>query len=118
MKFDLTEISSWLRIVVWRNTLEDYLWAIGILVVGFIIKRALSRLMSKWVFRIFRSGSEGVPLSEFLRLIRPPVEFLLVLLIVFIAFERLCDAFHRKFHIYNLKISSLKFNVGNCVCCL
>lgn len=89
MKFDLTEISSWLRIVVWRNTLEDYLWAVGILVVGFIIKRALSRIMSKWVFRIFQNGSEGVPLSEFLRLIRPPVEYLLVLLIVFVAFERL-----------------------------
>ncbi|HEV7349940.1 mechanosensitive ion channel family protein [Telluribacter sp.] len=89
MKLDLVEINRWLRQEIWRNSIEDYLWALGILVVGFFIKRAVSRIMSKWVFRMVRKESEGVPLSEFLRLIRPPVEFLLILLIVYLAFEQL-----------------------------
>ncbi|MBU1820163.1 MAG: mechanosensitive ion channel family protein [Bacteroidetes bacterium] len=76
---------NWLYQSFWGNTLADYCWALGILLLGFALKKAMSTALSRLIFRLVRKESEGVPWAEFLRLLRPPFEFMISLLILFIA---------------------------------
>jgi MscS family membrane protein len=76
---------NWFYQSFWGNTLADYCWALGILLLGFALKKAISTALSRLIFRLVRKESEGVPWAEFLRLLRPPFEFLISLLILFVA---------------------------------
>lgn len=71
------------------NTWASYSLSIGILLLGFALKKALSEAISRIIFRLVKKESEEVPWSEFLRLLRPPFEFLIILLIIELAFEGL-----------------------------
>jgi MscS family membrane protein len=71
------------------NTWASYCWAAGILLLGFALKKAISVAISRLIFRLVKKESEQVPWSEFVRLLRPPFEFLFSLFIVFLASESL-----------------------------
>jgi MscS family membrane protein len=82
-------ITNWLFQSYWGNTLADYCWAMGVVLLGFALNKVLSTALSRLVFRLVRKESEGVPWVEFVRLLRPPLEFLTSLLILFVASESL-----------------------------
>ncbi|GAB2797541.1 mechanosensitive ion channel family protein [Rhabdobacter roseus] len=85
----LENAADWLQQKYGGNTVANYLWAIAILLVGWFLKETFSALLSRGVFRLVRRGTENVPLSEFIRLIKPPFEFLFFLLLLYIASEHL-----------------------------
>ena len=70
-----------------ENPLSDLLWCAGILVIGLLLRRAISWLISRFVFRFLKKQSAGfVSVGEFLKLIRSPVEWLFLLIVVYVAF--------------------------------
>ncbi len=74
---------------IFGNPVGAYLWCFGILLLGFILKRIIARFLSKQSFRMFKRFAENKYSEEFVELLRRPFEQLLVLLILFFAFDRL-----------------------------
>src|SRR4051812_42071817 len=71
------------------NTLRDYLWCLLILALGLILKRICSNLISKLIFVVFKRYGREVGMQKFVRLMSRPFEFLILLIIVYAAFNRL-----------------------------
>ncbi|MBA3283827.1 MAG: mechanosensitive ion channel family protein [Nitrosopumilus sp.] len=71
------------------NTIESYLWFIGIILFGFLFLRFITRVLSKLLFKIFKQHSEGVSLENFLTLLRTPVAVFLFLITFLIAAQHL-----------------------------
>ncbi len=71
------------------NTLENYVWFTCILLTGFIFKRFISKLLSRQLYRICKKYSTGVGPEKFLDLLVAPFNLLVMLLIAYLAFDRL-----------------------------
>ncbi|MFM7217366.1 MAG: mechanosensitive ion channel family protein [Bacteroidota bacterium] len=71
------------------NTLESYLWFAGILTAGLLFKRFISRLISAWLFRFIRKKEYEVGVNEFIGLVSAPVQFLIMVILLYFACDRL-----------------------------
>lgn len=77
---------NWLQYGFWGNSLADYCWALGVLLLGLAFKKALSVTLSRFVFRLVRKGdNEEVPWTESVRLLNAPLEALVMLLMLYLA---------------------------------
>ncbi|WP_394991320.1 mechanosensitive ion channel family protein [Emticicia sp.] len=79
------------------NSLENWLWFLAILLVGWLFKRVFSVLVSNIAFRLIKKETENVPVSSFVDLLKRPVEFILSLLIIYMAVDEV--SFPRKWRI-------------------
>ena len=79
------------------NPVENWLWFFGILLVGFLFKRIFSVLVSKIAYRLIKQETQNVPVSNFVDLLKRPVEFVISLLIVYSAVDEI--SFPRKWRI-------------------
>lgn len=71
------------------NTLESYLWFFGILFAGIILKKFLTKLLTRFVYEIFKRYGKTVGVETFLRLMNRPLQLFIMVLIVYTAFNRL-----------------------------
>lgn len=68
------------------NSLADYSWALGVLLLGLALKKAISGALSRVISRLVRNeASEEVPWTESVRLLNPPLEALVMLLVLYLA---------------------------------
>src|SRR5262245_27365902 len=81
--------SDFLQQTFLGNTIENYLWFAGILLTGFVFKILFSKFISKVVFRLLKKYSKGVSIETFVNLLTKPVSFFIMLIILFLAFNRL-----------------------------
>ncbi|PCH96458.1 MAG: mechanosensitive ion channel protein MscS [Bacteroidetes bacterium] len=64
----------------WGNTVENYLWFSGIILLAIIFKRLISKKLGVLLFKLFKRGkSDGVGVDHFFELMIKPVEILIVL---------------------------------------
>ncbi len=81
---------NWLQHDFLGNPLADYCWALGVLLLGLALKKALSATLGRVVFQLVRKESrEEVPWSEFVRLLNSPLEVLIMLLVLYLASKSL-----------------------------
>lgn len=78
---------EWLHREILENKISDILWFLGILGIGLLFKRLLSSLFSKILYRFMRH--EKVSLHTCVQMLRKPVEMLIVLIIIGLAFWQL-----------------------------
>ncbi|MCE3280398.1 MAG: hypothetical protein K0S44_2589 [Bacteroidetes bacterium] len=71
------------------NTLENYCWFAGIIVVGLIFLRLFSKLLAWFIFRFLKKYSTGVGYDKLLILLKKPLNTFLLLLTFYIAFTHL-----------------------------
>ncbi len=71
------------------NTVENYLWFLGILFFGYIFRTLLSILLSRLLFGLVHRHTEGVTEADFKRLLVKPLEFFTFLVFLWLAFNRL-----------------------------
>jgi MscS family membrane protein len=81
--------SEWLNYTLLDNSVAHWLWFIGILLSGVLLKKGLSLTVSRTVYRVIKSEAGNIPLAEFVRLTRRPFELLIILLAIYSAFDRL-----------------------------
>lgn len=79
------------------NPVENWLWFLGILLVGFLFKRIFSVVVSKIAYRLIKQETQNVPVSNFVDLLKRPVEFIFTLLIIYSAVDEI--SFPRKWRI-------------------
>jgi len=69
--------------------MENYFWFVGILLFGYLFKTFVSKLVSEVMFRLLKKYSQDVTKFDFKRLLIQPLEFLVFLFFLYIAFDRL-----------------------------
>lgn len=72
-----------------NNEWMNWLWFIGILLTGFVLKRFAAKLVSKTTYVLFKKVSQNLLSDEFVQLLRKPIEQLFTLIILYQAFNRL-----------------------------
>lgn len=77
---------NFLNRVFLGNTVQDYCWFFGILLAGFILKRLVSIILTRVVFRIVKKYSSGVGYEKLLVLLEKPLGLLVMLITLYIAF--------------------------------
>lgn len=80
--------------VYFGNSLKQYLWFIGILLIGFIFLRFFSRFSSRMLFKLFKKFSAEIKIEKFVELLVKPVELLLISTIIFSALNQLSYPLH------------------------
>ncbi len=83
------EDSGLLQMEIMGNPAKQYLYCLGILLLGILFKRFGATFLSKQSFRIFKQFSHNQFSEVFVDLLRKPIEQLLLLLILYLAFNRL-----------------------------
>jgi MscS family membrane protein len=76
--------------VFWGNPLSNYLWCLGILMVGILFRQILSKGLSWIAYKVLRNYSkEEIGYKKFLELLRKPFSFFIALLTIYFAFSQL-----------------------------
>ncbi len=83
------KLTKLLNQVIFYNKVENWCWFFGILVIGFLFKRIFSILVSKLVYFVLRRENRKIPVSQFVELLKRPLEFLITLLIIYVAREEI-----------------------------
>jgi len=80
--------------VYFGNSVKQYVWFAGILLLGFIFLRFFSRVLSRMLFKLFQRFSAEVKIEKFVELLVKPVELLLISTIVFSALHQISYPLH------------------------
>ncbi|GAB3336310.1 mechanosensitive ion channel family protein [Larkinella ripae] len=71
------------------NSVGNLIGFILIILLGLWLKRVLSMLLSRFFYRLVKPDSGSVTIGDFIRLLRKPIEFFILLIMLFLAFDRL-----------------------------
>lgn len=71
------------------NTIANYCWFAGIILVGLILQRFLSKWLTYFVYKFLQKYSTGVGYDKLLALLKKPMNLLVLLLVLYIACDRL-----------------------------
>ena len=71
------------------NTLESYCWFFGIVLVGLMFQRLLSKLFALFVFKFLQKYSKGVGYDKLLVLLKKPLGIFILLIAFYLALDRL-----------------------------
>lgn len=71
------------------NTIETFCWFFGIILIGIIFQRLLSKLFALFVFRFLKRYSTGVGYEKLHALLKKPLGLFILLLAFYLAFDRL-----------------------------
>ncbi|GIV30450.1 MAG: putative MscS family protein [Bacteroidia bacterium] len=80
---------NWLDRVFLGNTVEDYLWFAGWILLALIIKRRLSNFIIFTCYKLLKKYTEEIPLSDFRNLLGKPIMDFILLIFVYLAFNHL-----------------------------
>jgi len=72
-----------------ENPVRGYVWFVIILLAGFISKRLISKFLSHQLYRLCKKYTKGVGVDKFVELLMAPFNFFIMLLILYLAFDRL-----------------------------
>ncbi len=81
--------AEFLTKIYFGNTVQSYLWFIGILFFGFIFLRFISKVLSRLLFKLFKKFASEVKGEKFVELLLKPIELLLTVSIIYIAINHL-----------------------------
>ncbi len=71
------------------NSIESYCWFAGIILLGLIFQRLISKLLTLFVFKVVQKYSTEVGFEKLLALTKKPMRLLILLITFYIAFDRL-----------------------------
>lgn len=83
-------MQNFLDTVIWNNTVEQYLWVIGILLFISIFNKYISKFISRLLFKIVRRTHFKAQGEDFfLRKILKPIQYIIVVQALFIGLSTL-----------------------------
>lgn len=75
--------------VFWGNTVQAYCLFGGIILLGLLCKRFVSRVLSQLLFKLFKKFADEVKMETFISLLLKPIEFFITLTSLFFAINQL-----------------------------
>lgn len=82
-------LNEFMKTVFLGNTVEDYCWFAGIILVGLIFQRLLSKLLTLFVYRFLKKYTTEVGYERLLALLKRPMGLFIMLIVLYLAFNRL-----------------------------
>lgn len=111
--------SAFLEQVFWGNTLKAYMLFGGILFLGLIFKRVVSRLLSKLLFKLFRNFSNQSHDDAFVALLVKPIEVFILLSTIYLSINQLKHPLEVAIFHYNKLVGKVKesipVSIGDCI---
>ncbi len=104
---------SFLHTVYFNNTVESYLLCLGAIVLILLLNRYLSRYISQFFFRLLNRTSLNIQRETFIHLLRGPIHVFLVLLVVFLTFDKLNYPSALEFKIHKIQFRDIMDATGN-----
>lgn len=75
--------------VFWGNSLKAYLMFTGIILLGLLFKRVVSKGLSRLLFKLFRKFADEVKIDTFIALLLKPFEFFISIFSLYLAVNQL-----------------------------
>lgn len=102
--------------VFWGNTILAYCLFGGILLLGLLFKRIVSKLLSKLLFRFFKKFADEVKIDTFIALLLKPIETFITLASLYLAVNQLKHPLDVAFWHYQKVVDKVKvpqvFTIG------
>jgi MscS family membrane protein len=102
--------------IIWGNTVKAYFMFAGIILIGLLLKRFVSKVLSQLLFKLFQKFAEDVKIDTFISLLLKPFEFFISLTTLYLAINQLkhpleVEVFHYKKLVNNVKVIQ-EFTLG------
>src|SRR5215204_1513264 len=107
-------MNSFLDKVIWNNSIENYLWTIGIVLFVLLLNKFISKYLAKIITRLFRRWLKDYDKQKFTDLIVYPLGTFLVISVCIVAFYQLNypDALKYKLYKYSVQQIILSFAIA------
>ncbi len=79
------DFSDFLNTTYLGNTVRDYLILVGLILLGFVFLRYLSKLLSNFLYRFIEKYSEGISKEKFYEKLHKPLAWFVMLMIIYTA---------------------------------
>lgn len=96
--------------VFWGNTLKQYAFFAGIIIIGLLFKKIISRLLSRLTFKLFKKFADEVNSEIFISLLLKPIEFFISLVTFYIAINQLTSPLNVALYHYKKTADKVKLN--------
>lgn len=81
--------SQFFEQLIWGNTVKAYCLFGGIILLGLLLKRFVSRVLSQLLFKLFKKFADEVKMDTFIALLLKPIEFFITLFSLYLAVNQL-----------------------------
>ena len=71
------------------NTIADYLRVLGVIAAALLLRRFVSMLLANWLYRLLSKKNRQVARQSFLNLVLQPLDLFIVLIVSFVALDKL-----------------------------
>lgn len=95
------------------NTIENYIYVLGVVVLALIIKRFISKYLTGLLYNVIIRAGKKFNRDAFCNLLIEPLEVFLMVLVVIISLDRLKYPGDWNFSLYKLKFSQVIEGVAN-----
>jgi MscS family membrane protein len=89
------------------NTIESYLYVIGIIVLALLFKRFLSKWLARLLYKLVAKHAKNIARQSFLDLVVQPLDVFLVLLVSIAAIDKLRFPGYFDFKVYHITFKEL-----------
>lgn len=100
-------MNSFLDRVIWNNTVESYLWTIGIVLFVLLLNKFISKYLAKIIVRLFRRWLKDYDKQKFTDLIVYPLGTFLVISVCIVAFYQLNYPDPLKYKLYKYSLQQI-----------
>ena len=98
--------------VIWGNTIETYIWAIGVVLFVLILNRIISKYLATLVFKLFRRWLKVFDKQKFTDLVVHPLSIFLVVTVIIVAFYQLNYPPQLKFTVYKYSLQQILLSLA------
>jgi MscS family membrane protein len=85
----MSKLNETLDLIFFGNTLRQFCWTLGIILLSIIFKRIISRILNRILFRLFKKYSADISMEIFMEYLHKPMGFFFVLIIFYVGFSQL-----------------------------
>ncbi|RZL13626.1 MAG: mechanosensitive ion channel family protein, partial [Pedobacter sp.] len=100
--------SEFFEQVIWGNTVQAYCLFFAIILIGFLLKRIVSKGISKLLFKLFKKFAEEVQIDTFIALLLKPFEFFISIASLYLAINQLKHPFELGVFNYTRLVDKVK----------
>jgi MscS family membrane protein len=94
--------------VIWGNSVKAYCLFAGIILIGLVLKRFVSKRLSQLLFKLFKKFAEEVKIDTFIALLLKPFEFFITLATLYLAVNQLKHPLEVVVFHFNKQINNVK----------
>lgn len=98
--------------IFWGNSIKQYCLCIGIVLLGLLFRKLISRVLSKLFFKVFNKFADASHSETFINLLVKPIAFFISVFSLFIASKQLTHPFDVALRTYRKAKSTDVFTLG------